>query len=53
MMPMLPVVRAAKGPGRHRGREEVEHNYRHTAIIHSHDVNHMTAMGWRSTRRCS
>ena len=23
---------------------EAEHNYKHTAIIHSHNVNHMTAM---------
>jgi aldehyde dehydrogenase len=44
MMPFLPIVRVkdvAEGIARAK---EAEHHYRHTAIIHSHNVTHMTAM---------
>ncbi|HUC84717.1 MAG TPA: aldehyde dehydrogenase EutE, partial [Candidatus Acidoferrales bacterium] len=44
MMPFVPVVRVK---GVEQGIAEAvkaEHNYKHTAIIHSHDVEHMTAM---------
>ena len=44
MMPFVPVVRVrdvAEGIARS---VEAEHNYKHTAIIHSHDVENMTAM---------
>ena len=47
MMPFLPFVRA-----RHVDRAidmavRSEHGFRHTAVIHSHDVTHMTRMGKR------
>jgi aldehyde dehydrogenase len=45
MMPFLPIVRVgsvAEGIARAR---EAEHGYKHTSIIHSHDVANMTAMG--------
>jgi aldehyde dehydrogenase len=45
MMPFLPVVRVRSVE---QGIEEslkAEHGYKHTSIIHSHDVEHMTAMG--------
>ncbi|MBT3615711.1 MAG: aldehyde dehydrogenase family protein, partial [Verrucomicrobia bacterium] len=45
MMPMLPVVRVRSVEEGVEAAKKAEHNYRHTAIIHSHDVNHMTAMG--------
>ena len=44
MMPFIPIVRV---PSIEAGIEEslkAEHQYKHTSIIHSHDVNHMTAM---------
>ncbi len=44
MMPFMPIVRVA---GVEEGIQEslkAEHNYKHTSIIHSHDVNHMSAM---------
>ncbi|MBG86639.1 MAG: aldehyde dehydrogenase EutE [Verrucomicrobiales bacterium] len=44
MMPFVPIVRVG---GIEEGIQEslkAEHNYKHTSIIHSHDVNHMTAM---------
>ena len=45
MMPMLPIVRVRSVEEGIEAALKAEHNYRHTAIIHSHDVNHMTAMG--------
>ena len=45
MMPMLPIVRVRSVEEGVEAALKAEHNYRHTAIIHSHDVNHMTAMG--------
>jgi len=45
MMPMLPIVRVRSVEEGIDAAKKSEHNYRHTAIIHSHDVNHMTAMG--------
>ena len=45
MMPMLPIVRVRSVEEGIEAAKKSEHNYRHTAIIHSHDVNHMTAMG--------
>ncbi len=45
MMPMLPIVRVGSVEEGIEASKKSEHNYRHTAIIHSHDVNHMTAMG--------
>ena len=45
MMPMLPIVRVRSVEEGIAAAKKAEHNYRHTAIIHSHDVNHMTAMG--------
>ena len=45
MMPFLPMVRV---PSVEEGIEralEAEHGYKHTSIIHSHDVERMTAMG--------
>jgi aldehyde dehydrogenase len=44
MMPFLPVVRVKTVEEGIVAAKEAEHNYRHTAIIHSHDVNNMTAM---------
>lgn len=45
MMPMLPIVRVRSIEEGIEKAKKSEHNYRHTAIIHSHDVNNMTAMG--------
>jgi aldehyde dehydrogenase len=45
MMPFIPVVRVKSVEEGIRLSKEAEHNYRHTAIIHSHNVAHMTAMG--------
>ena len=45
MMPFLPIVRV-KSPEEGVARSlEAEHGYKHTSIIHSHDVEAMTAMG--------
>jgi len=44
MMPFLPIVRVKSVEEGIRAALEAEHNYRHTSIIHSHDVEHMTAM---------
>jgi len=45
MMPFLPIVRV-KGLEEGVARAlEAEHGYKHTSIIHSHDVEAMTAMG--------
>jgi len=44
MMPFLPIVRVKSVEEGIEEAVEAEHNYKHTAIIHSHDVEHMTAM---------
>jgi aldehyde dehydrogenase len=44
MMPFLPVVRVKSVEEGIAAAKEAEHNYKHTAIIHSHNVEHMTAM---------
>jgi aldehyde dehydrogenase len=45
MMPFVPVVRVSSVQEGILAAKTAEHNYRHTAIIHSHDVSNMTAMG--------
>jgi len=45
MMPFIPVVRVRDVKEGIVAAKVAEHAYRHTAIIHSHDVEHMTAMG--------
>ena len=44
MMPFIPIVRVGSVDEGIRASLKAEHNYKHTSIIHSHDVNHMTAM---------
>lgn len=44
MMPMMPIVRVKSVDEGIRLAKQSEHEYRHTAIIHSHDVEHITAM---------
>ncbi len=44
MMPFIPIVRVGSVDDGIRAALKAEHNYKHTSIIHSHDVNHMTAM---------
>lgn len=44
MMPFIPVVRVRNIEEAIRAAKHAEHNYRHTSIIHSHDVSNMTAM---------
>jgi aldehyde dehydrogenase len=44
MMPFVPVVRVKSVEEGILAAKHAEHNYKHTAIIHSHDVEHMTAM---------
>jgi len=44
MMPFIPVVRVKSVEEGIEAAKIAEHNYRHTSIIHSHDVEHMTAM---------
>lgn len=44
MMPMIPIVRVKNVTEGIVAAKVAEHNYRHTSIIHSHNVNHMTAM---------
>jgi len=44
MMPFVPVVRVKSVEEGIEAAREAEHNYKHTSIIHSHDVEHMTAM---------
>jgi aldehyde dehydrogenase len=44
MMPFIPVVRVRSVEEGIEASVEAEHNYKHTSIIHSHDVEHMTAM---------
>jgi len=45
MMPCVPVVRVKDVDEGVKLSKQAEHNYRHTSIIHSHDVNAMTKMG--------
>jgi aldehyde dehydrogenase len=44
MMPFVPIVRVRSVEEGIEAAREAEHNYKHTSIIHSHDVEHMTAM---------
>lgn len=44
MMPFVPVVRVKSVEEGIEASLEAEHGYKHTSIIHSHDVEHMTAM---------
>ena len=44
MMPMIPIVRVKSVEEGIERSLESEHNYKHTAIIHSHDVENITAM---------
>lgn len=44
MMPFVPIVRVKSIEEGIEAAKVAEHNYKHTAIIHSHDVEHMTAM---------
>ncbi len=44
MMPFLPIVRVPSVEVGIRLAKEAEHDYKHSAMIHSHDVAHMTAM---------
>ena len=44
MMPMLPIVRVKSVEEGIELSKQSEHEYRHTAIIHSHDVENITAM---------
>ncbi|MBM3845238.1 MAG: aldehyde dehydrogenase EutE [Verrucomicrobia bacterium] len=44
MMPFVPVVRVKNVEEGIVACKKAEHGYKHTAIIHSHDVEHMTAM---------
>ncbi len=45
MMPFLPIVRVKSLEEGVARSLESEHGYKHTSIIHSHDVEAMTAMG--------
>ena len=45
MMPFLPIVRVKSIEEGIEASLAAEHNYKHTSIIHSHDVENMTAMG--------
>jgi aldehyde dehydrogenase len=44
MMPFVPIVRVRSIEEGIEAARAAEHNYKHTSIIHSHDVEHMTAM---------
>jgi aldehyde dehydrogenase len=44
MMPFIPIIRVRSVEEGIEAAKVAEHNYKHTAIIHSHDVEHMTAM---------
>jgi aldehyde dehydrogenase len=44
MMPFLPIVRVKSVEEGIAGAKKAEHGYKHSSIIHSHDVAHMTAM---------
>jgi len=45
MMPFIPIVRVKNLEEGIQRSLAAEHNYKHTSIIHSHDVEAMTAMG--------
>ena len=45
MMPFLPIIRVKSVEEGIARALEAEHDYKHTSIIHSHDVENMTAMG--------
>lgn len=45
MMPFVPIVRVKSVEEGIERSVQAEHGYKHTAIIHSHDVEAMTAMG--------
>jgi len=45
MMPFLPIVRVKSVEEGIAAAKKAERGYKHSAIIHSHDVAHMTAMG--------
>jgi aldehyde dehydrogenase len=45
MMPFVPIVRVRSIEEGIAAAKKAEHGYKHSAIIHSHDVSHMTAMG--------
>jgi aldehyde dehydrogenase len=45
MMPFLPIIRVKSLEEGVARSLEAEHGYKHTSIIHSHDVEAMTAMG--------
>ncbi|HMO83743.1 MAG TPA: aldehyde dehydrogenase [Lacipirellulaceae bacterium] len=45
MMPFVPIVRVKSVEEGIERAVQAEHGYKHTAIIHSHDVEAMTAMG--------
>jgi aldehyde dehydrogenase len=44
MMPFIPIVRVRSVEEGIAAARDAEHNYKHTSIIHSRDVEHMTAM---------
>jgi aldehyde dehydrogenase len=44
MMPFIPIVRVKSVEEGIEASKQAEHEYRHTSIIHSHDVENMTAM---------
>jgi aldehyde dehydrogenase len=44
MMPFIPIVRVKSVEEGVEASLAAEHNYKHTSIIHSHDVEHMTMM---------
>ena len=44
MMPFLPIVRIQSVEEGIERSLKAEHGYKHTSLIHSHDVEHMTAM---------
>lgn len=44
MMPFIPIVRVKSVEDGIQASIVAEHDYKHTSIIHSHDVEHMTAM---------
>ena len=45
MMPFIPIVRVKSVEEGIAESLEAEHNYKHTSIIHSHDIENITAMG--------
>lgn len=45
MMPFVPIVRCRNVDEAILLAQKYEHGFRHTSIIHSHDVNNMTRMG--------